>query len=137
MPQFTLDFIFSQFFWLICSFGVIYVFIAKFFVPKIENQHQKKHMYVQNISKQMEDMQKKINFLSNNYRDEIGKAQEIKNKTIERAKNLAFEAMENKKNILQQRLLEQEVALIETLSQEKQRKLKNINWEKLLQHILN
>ncbi len=64
MPQLNPEFWISQIFWLTLTFGLLYIFLSKFILPKIsENLENRKSQILENIeiaSRQKEDSEKKI-----------------------------------------------------------------------------
>ena len=64
MPQLNPEFWFSQIFWLIITFGIMFILLSKFVLPKIsENLESRKAQILQNIEaaeKQREDRDKKL-----------------------------------------------------------------------------
>ena len=64
MPQLNPEFWISQIFWLTLTFGLLYIFLSKFILPKIsENLENRKSQILENIeiaSKQKEESEKKI-----------------------------------------------------------------------------
>ena len=64
MPQFIPEFWISQIFWLVLTFGIMYVFLSKFILPKISNNlESRKSQILENIEaaeKQREDSEAKL-----------------------------------------------------------------------------
>ena len=64
MPQLNPEFWISQIFWLTLTFGLLYIFLSKFILPKIsESLENRKSQILENIeiaSRQKEDSEKKI-----------------------------------------------------------------------------
>ena len=64
MPQLNPEFWFSQIFWLIITFGIMFILLSKFVLPKIsENLESRKAEILENIEaaeKQREDSDKKL-----------------------------------------------------------------------------
>ena len=64
MPQLNPEFWISQIFWLILTFGILYIFLSKFILPKIsENLETRKSQILENIEtagEQKEESEKKI-----------------------------------------------------------------------------
>ena len=64
MPQLNPEFWISQIFWLTLTFGILYIFLSKFILPKIsENLETRKSQILENIEiagKQKEESEKKI-----------------------------------------------------------------------------
>ena len=64
MPQLNPEFWFSQIFWLIISFGIMFILLSKFVLPKIsENLEIRKAQILENIEvaeKQREESDKKL-----------------------------------------------------------------------------
>ena len=64
MPQLNPEFWFSQIFWLIIAFGIMFILLSKFVLPKIsENLESRKAQIIENIEaaeKQREESDKKL-----------------------------------------------------------------------------
>ena len=65
MPQLDPEFWISQIFWLVITFGILFIVLSKFILPKIsDNLETRKSQILENIEiaeKQREDSEKKIN----------------------------------------------------------------------------
>ena len=71
MPQLNPEFWVSQIFWLVLTFGLLYVILSKLILPKISNNlESRKSQILENIEtaeKQREESEKKLKEFEKNY----------------------------------------------------------------------
>ena len=83
MPQLDTEFWFSQIFWLILTFGTLFVILSKFVLPRIKNNlERRKSQIMENIEiadKQKQDSEKKLEEYSKIISDTKIKAKELFN----------------------------------------------------------
>ena len=89
MPQLNPEFWISQIFWLILTFGTMYVFLSKFILPKISNNlESRKSQILENIEaaeKQREDSEAKLKEYDEIILKSKSKAKTMFNQTREKA----------------------------------------------------
>ena len=101
MPQLDPEFWISQVFWLVISFGFLFIFLSKFILPTIsDNLERRKSQILENIEtaekqrQQSDDNLKEFEKKLNNSRAEA-------NSLINDAKKKLFEEINNKKELLE------------------------------------
>ena len=107
MPQLNPEFWVSQIFWLILSFGVMYVILSKLILPKISNNlESRKSQILENIEaaeKQREDSESKIK----EYDEIISKSKVEANNIFNQSREKAIKDIITKKEILDKQIDEE------------------------------
>ena len=129
MPQLNPEFWFSQIFWLIITFGIMFILLSKLVLPKIsENLEVRKAQITENIEaaeKQREESEKKLKEYDQLITDSKNEAKnyfnDARKKVIENI-NLKKESLENEINE-EIKSAEKEINDLKNSSQEKIRKI--------------
>ena len=104
MPQLNPEFWVSQIFWLILTFGVLYVVLSKLILPKISNNlESRKSQILENIEaaeKQREDSESKLK----EYEKIISKSKLEAKNIFNQAREKALKDINNKKEILDKQI---------------------------------
>ena len=104
MPQLNPEFWISQIFWLILSFGTMYVVLSKFILPKISNNlESRKSQILENIEaaeKQREDSEAKLK----EYDEIILKSKSEAKTTFNQTREKALKDIMAKKEVLDQQI---------------------------------
>ena len=104
MPQLNPEFWFSQIFWLIISFGILYIILSNLILPKISsNLEQRKSQISDNIEaadKQREDSEMKLK----EYDEIISKSKTEAKNIFNQAREKAQKDINSKKEILDKQL---------------------------------
>ena len=104
MPQLNPEFWVSQIFWLILTFGVLYVVLSKLILPKISNNlESRKSQILENIEaaeKQREDSESKLK----EYEKIISKTKLEAKNIFNQAREKALKDINNKKEILDKQI---------------------------------
>ena len=129
MPQLNPEFWISQIFWLITSFGILYLVLSKFILPKIrDNIEFRKSEILENIEaaeKQKIEAEKKLK----NYEELIIKSRNEAKNYFNEARKKILDDINNKRNALDKEIdnevnaVEQEIINLKNASSEK---IKNI-----------
>src|SRR3546814_1701791 len=70
MPQLDIGTYASQLFWLVCCFGVLYIFMSRISVPLIATVLEKRQLHIEGTLKRGIDLQTKAESLRNEF-DEV------------------------------------------------------------------
>ncbi|MCC8407171.1 MAG: ATP F0F1 synthase subunit B' [Rickettsia endosymbiont of Sceptobius lativentris] len=99
MPQFDIATYYSQIFWLIITFGLLYIFVYKFITPKAEEIFNNRQTNIQDNITQADTLTQEVEKLNKYYNEEIDKT----NTEIDRLKkdSLESEFLIKKKNLEQ------------------------------------
>ncbi len=104
MPQLNPEFWVSQIFWLILTFGVLYVVLSKLILPKISNNlESRKSQILENIEaaeKQREDSESKLK----EYEKIISKSKLEAKNIFNQAREKALKDISNKREILDKQI---------------------------------
>ena len=107
MPQLNPEFWFSQIFWLVLTFGILYVVLSKFILPKISsNLEARKSQILENIEaaeKQRKDSEIKIKEFEKIILDSRTKAKNLLNE----ARKKIFEDINKKREALENEINEE------------------------------
>ena len=107
MPQLNPEFWFSQIFWLVLTFGILYVVLSKFILPKISsNLEARKSQILENIEaaeKQRKDSEIKIKEFEKIILDSRTKAKNLLNQ----ARKKIFEDINKKREALENEINEE------------------------------
>ena len=129
MPQLNPEFWISQIFWLIITFGILYIVLSKLILPKISaNLELRKSQIQENIEaaeKQRESSEAKLN----EYDDIISKSKLEANNIFREARENVLKEINNKKETLDKQIdeeinkVEQEINLLKKGASEKINKI--------------
>ncbi len=112
MPQLNPEFWISQIFWLILTFGIMYVVLSKLILPKISNNlESRKSQILENIEaaeKQREDSESKLK----EYEEIISKSKIEANSIFNQAKDKATKDINAKREVLDKQI-DKEIAQAE------------------------
>ncbi|AFC73699.1 F0F1 ATP synthase subunit B' [Rickettsia montanensis] len=102
MPQFDIATYYSQIFWLIVTFGLLYIFVYKFITPKAEEIFNNRQTNIQDNIMQADTLTIEVEKLNKYYNEEIDKT----NTKIDRLKKEKIDSLESeflikKKNLEQ------------------------------------
>lgn len=104
MPQFDINTYYSQIFWLIVTFSLLYIFVYKFIVPKIERVLNNRQSNIQDNIAKADELAFEIEKLNKYYNEEITRI----STEIDRFKKEKIDSLEAefliKKNNLEQNL---------------------------------
>ncbi|ABV75629.1 F0F1 ATP synthase subunit B family protein [Rickettsia rickettsii] len=102
MPQFDIATYYSQIFWLIVTFGLLYIFVYKFITPKAEEIFNNRQTNIQDNITQADTLTIEVEKLNKYYNEEIDKTNaEIDRLTKEKIDSLESEFLIKKKNLEQ------------------------------------
>ena len=107
MPQLNPEFWFSQIFWLILTFGILYIVLSKLILPKIsDNLETRKSQILENIEmaeKQREESEKKIKEFEKIILDSKNEAKNYFND----ARKKALEDLNKKRTVIENEISEE------------------------------
>ncbi|MCC8418606.1 MAG: ATP F0F1 synthase subunit B' [Rickettsia endosymbiont of Glossina mortisans submortisans] len=102
MPQFDIATYYSQIFWLIVTFGLLYIFVYKFITPKAEEIFNIRQTNIQDNITQADNLALEVEKLNKYYNEEIDKTNtEIDRLKKEKIDSLESEFLIKKKNLEQ------------------------------------
>ncbi|QQV74495.1 ATP synthase subunit b [Rickettsia tillamookensis] len=102
MPQFDIATYYSQIFWLIVTFGLLYIFVYKFITPKAEEIFNNRQTNIQDNITQADTLTQEVEKLNKYYNEEIDKTNtEIDRLKKEKIDSLESEFLIKKKNLEQ------------------------------------
>ncbi|WP_016917320.1 F0F1 ATP synthase subunit B family protein [Rickettsia honei] len=102
MPQFDIATYYSQIFWLIVTFGLLYIFVYKFIIPKAEEIFNNRQTNIQDNITQADTLTIEVEKLNKYYNEEIDKTNaEIDRLKKEKIDSLESEFLIKKKNLEQ------------------------------------
>ncbi|BDU60030.1 F0F1 ATP synthase subunit B' [Candidatus Rickettsia kotlanii] len=102
MPQFDIATYYSQIFWLIVTFGLLYIFVYKFITPKAEEIFNNRQTNIQDNITQANTLTIEVEKLNKYYNEEIDKTKaEIDRLKKEKMDSLESEFLIKKKNLEQ------------------------------------
>ncbi|MCX4079180.1 ATP F0F1 synthase subunit B' [Rickettsia rhipicephali] len=102
MPQFDTATYHSQIFWLIVTFGLLYIFVYKFITPKAEEIFNNRQTNIQDNITQADTLTIEVEKLNKYYNEEIDKTNtEIDRLKKEKIDSLESEFLIKKKNLEQ------------------------------------
>ncbi|AXU06018.1 MULTISPECIES: F0F1 ATP synthase subunit B family protein [spotted fever group] len=102
MPQFDIATYYSQIFWLIVTFGLLYIFVYKFITPKAEEIFNNRKTNIQDNITQADTLTIEVEKLNKYYNEEIDKTNtEIDRLKKEKIDSLESEFLIKKKNLEQ------------------------------------
>lgn len=102
MPQFDIATYYSQIFWLIVTFGLLYIFVYKFITPKAEEIFNNRQTNIQDNITQADTLTIELEKLNKYYNEEIDKTNtEIDRLKKEKIDSLESEFLIKKKNLEQ------------------------------------
>ncbi|WP_016769787.1 F0F1 ATP synthase subunit B family protein [Rickettsia sibirica] len=102
MPQFDIATYYSQIFWLIITFGLLYIFVYKFITPKAEEIFNNRQTNIQDNIAQADTLTIEVEKLNKYYNEEIDKTNaEIDRLKKEKIDSLESEFLIKKKNLEQ------------------------------------
>lgn len=102
MPQFDIATYYSQIFWLIVTFGLLYIFVYKFITPKAEEIFNHRQTNIQDNITQADILTIEVEKLNKYYNEEIDKTNaEIDRLKKEKIDSLESEFLIKKKNLEQ------------------------------------
>ncbi|MFV9929389.1 MAG: ATP F0F1 synthase subunit B' [Rickettsia endosymbiont of Haemaphysalis japonica] len=102
MPQFDIATYYSQIFWLIVTFGLLYTFVYKFITPKAEEIFNNRQTNIQDNITQADTLTIEVEKLNKYYNEEIDKTNtEIDRLKKEKIDSLESEFLIKKKNLEQ------------------------------------
>ncbi|WP_032139218.1 F0F1 ATP synthase subunit B family protein [Rickettsia tamurae] len=102
MPQFDIATYYSQIFWLIVTFGLLYIFVYKFITPKAEEIFNNRQTNIQDNIMQAYTLTIEVEKLNKYYNEEIDKTNtEIDRLKKEKIDSLESEFLIKKKNLEQ------------------------------------
>ena len=127
MPQLNPEFWFSQIFWLIITFGIMFILLSKFVLPKIsENLELRKAQISENIEaaeKQREESDKKLKEYDQLI---INSKNEAKN-YFNKAREKVLKDIDNKREVLENNINEEIVKVENEISELKNKSAETIN----------
>ncbi len=71
MPQFDINIYYSQIFWLIVTFSLLYIFVCKFIVPKIEGVLNNRQSNIQDHIAKADELALEVEKLNKYYNEEV------------------------------------------------------------------
>ena len=102
MPQFDINTYYSQIFWLIVTFSLLYIFVYKFIVPKIERVLNNRQSNIQDNIAKADELALEIEKLNKYYNEEITRiSTEIDRLKKEKIASLETEFLIKKTNLEQ------------------------------------
>ncbi|MGL4226219.1 MAG: ATP F0F1 synthase subunit B' [Rickettsia sp.] len=102
MPQFDIATYYSQIFWLIITFGLLYIFVYKFITPKAEEIFNNRQTNIQDNITQADTLTLEAEKLNKYYNEEVEKTNtEIDRLKKEKIDSLESEFLIKKKNLKQ------------------------------------
>ncbi|CAK6510789.1 ATP F0F1 synthase subunit B' [Rickettsia helvetica] len=102
MPQFDIATYYSQIFWLIVTFGLLYIFVYKFITPKAEEIFNNRQINIQDNITQADTLTLEAEKLNKYYNEEVAKTNtEIDRLKKEKIDSLESEFLIKKKNLEQ------------------------------------
>ncbi|AAY60879.1 ATP synthase B/B' CF family protein [Rickettsia felis str. Pedreira] len=102
MPQFDIATYYSQIFWLIVTFGLLYIFVYKFITPKAEEIFNNRQTNIQDNITQADTLTQEVEKLNKYHNEEIDKTNtEIDRLKKEKIYSLESEFLIKKKNLEQ------------------------------------
>lgn len=102
MPQFDIATYYSQIFWLIVTFGLLYIFVYKFITPKAEEIFNNRQTNIQDNITRADTLTQEVEKLNKYYNEEIEKTNtEIDRLKKEKIDSLESEFLIKKKNLEQ------------------------------------
>ncbi|WP_064429075.1 ATP F0F1 synthase subunit B' [Rickettsia sp. Tenjiku01] len=102
MPQFDIANYYSQIFWLIVTFGLLYIFVYKFITPKAEKIFNNRQTNIQDNITQANTLTIEVEKLNKYYNEEIDKTNaEIDRLKKEKIDSIESEFLIKKKNLEQ------------------------------------
>ncbi|MEY4464140.1 MAG: synthase subunit b 2 [Pseudomonadota bacterium] len=102
MPQFDIATYYSQIFWLIITFGLLYIFVYKFITPKAEEIFNNRQTNIQDNITQADTLTLEAEKLNKYYNEEVEKTNtEIDRLKKEKIDSLESEFLITKKNLEQ------------------------------------
>lgn len=102
MPQFDIATYYSQIFWLIITFGLLYIFVYKFITPKAEEIFNNRQTNIQDNITQADTLTLEAEKLNKHYNEEVEKTNtEIDRLKKEKIDSLESEFLIKKKNLEQ------------------------------------
>ena len=127
MPQLNPKFWFSQIFWLILTFGILFIVLSKLILPKIsKNLEVRKFQILENIEtaeKQREESENKIKEYEKIIHDSKNEAKNYFNKAREKV----LKDIDNKREILENNINEEIVKVEKEISELKNKSAETIN----------
>ncbi len=91
MPQFDIATYYSQIFWLIVTFGLLYIFVYKFITPKAEEIFNNRQINIQDNITQADTLTLEAEKLNKYYNEEVAKT----NTEIDRLKKEKIDSLES------------------------------------------
>ncbi|AAU03593.1 F0F1 ATP synthase subunit B family protein [Rickettsia typhi] len=102
MPQFDITTYYSQIFWLIITFGLLYIFVCKFIAPNAEEIFNNRQTNIQDNIMQAAMLTEEIEKLDKYYSDAVEKMNtEIDKLKKEKIESIELEFLIKKKNLVQ------------------------------------
>ena len=127
MPQLNPKFWFSQIFWLILTFGILFIVLSKLILPKIsKNLEIRKFQILENIEtaeKQREESENKIKEYEKIINDSKNEAKNYFNKAREKV----LKDIDNKREILENNINEEIVKVEKEIAELKNKSSETIN----------
>ena len=127
MPQLNPKFWFSQIFWLILTFGILFIVLSKLILPKIsKNLEVRRFQILENIEtaeKQREESENKIKEYEKIIHDSKNEAKNYFNKAREKV----LKDIDNKKEVLENNINEEIVKVEKEISELKNKSAETIN----------
>tara|TARA_B100002052_G_scaffold216697_1_gene198666 strand:+ start:208 stop:798 length:591 start_codon:yes stop_codon:yes gene_type:complete len=127
MPQLNPKFWFSQIFWLILTFGILFIVLSKLILPKIsKNLEVRKFQILENIEtaeKQREESENKIKEYEKIIHDSKNEAKNYFNKAREKV----LKDIDNKREVLENNINEEIVKVEKEISELKNKSAETIN----------
>ena len=127
MPQLNPKFWFSQIFWLILTFGILFIVLSKLILPKIsKNLEIRKFQILENIEtaeKQREESENKIKEYEKIILDSKNEAKNYFNKAREKV----LKDIDNKREVLENNINEEIVKVEKEISELKNKSAETIN----------
>ena len=127
MPQLDPQYWFSQIFWLILTFGTLFVILSKFILPKISNNLEiRKSQILENIEmaeKQRLESENKIKEYEKIIHDSKNEAKNYFNKAREKV----LKDIDNKREVLENNINEEIVKVEKEISELKNKSAETIN----------
>ena len=142
MPQLDPEFWFSQIFWLIITFGLLFIVLSKLILPKIsENLETRKSEILENIStaeKQREESENKIKEYEKIILDSKNEAKNYFNKAREKILKDVDKKRENLEKEINEEInkAEKEILELKNKSPEKIRKIAAETSSDLIKHLI-
>ena len=138
MPQLNPEFWISQIFWLILTFGVLYILLSKLILPKISNNlESRKSQILENIEaaeKQREDSEAKLQ----EYEKVISKSKLEAKNIFNQAREKALKDINDKKEVLDKQIneAEKEILAFHKIAPEKINKIAIDTSSELIQKLI-